>query len=194
MAKENYHAIRYGNKNGEIKFGHIHNDNVISSAMVRSGKDYRHYMTLDSEGTRSGWTLNRCPGVYAIKCADDVSEESIGFILEAVKGDIVIKATDGDVRIEGNNVQIIANGHDNKNGVVTIEGDSAINLVSKNIEINGTATARFFSSGTCEVVGNSILNIYGGLAACATGSSASKKSKYNSDPEKYNKSGAPFGD
>jgi len=194
MAKENYHTLRYGNKNGEIKLGHIHPDDVISAFMVRSGKDYRHYTTLDSEGTRSGWTINRCPGVYSIKCADDVKETSIGFILEAVKGDIVIKASDGNVRIEGNNVQIIANGADNKNGVVTIEGDSAINLVSKNIEINGTATARFFSSGTCEVVGDSILNIYGGLAACATGSSKEKKSKFDSDPEKYNKSDVSFGE
>lgn len=194
MAKENYHAIRYGNKDGEIKFGHIHNDDVISSFMVRNGKDYRHYMTFDSEGTRSGWTLNRCPGVYAIKCGDDIDEDSIAFILEALKGDIVIKATDGNVRIEGNNVFVKADGHDNKNGVVTIEGETAVEINSKNIEINGTATARFFSSGTCEIVGDAILNIYGGLAACATGSSASKKSKFDSDPEKYNNSEVPFGE
>jgi hypothetical protein len=186
MSKENYHTLRYGNKDGEIKFGHIHPDDVISSAIIRSGKDYRHYISLDGEGTRSGWTLNRCPGVYQIRCADDVDETNIGFILEAVKGDIVIKASDGNVRIEGNNVFIKADGHDNKNGVVTIEGESAVEINSKNIEINGSATARFFCSGTTEVVGNAILNIYGGLAACATGSSSLKKSKYDSDPEKYN--------
>jgi len=194
MVKENYHTLRYGNKNGEIKFGHIHSDDVISSFMVRSGNDYRHYMTLDGEGTRSGWTLNRCPGVYAIKCGDDIDENSIAFILEALKGDIVIKATDGNVRIEGNNVFVKADGHDNKNGVVTIEGETAVEINSKNIEINGSSTARFFSSGTCEVVGDAILNIYGGLAACATGSSASKKSKFDSDPEKYNTSEVPFGE
>ena len=194
MAAENYHTIRYGNKDGELKFGHIHEDEVTSAFIVRSGSDYRHYMSMDVDGNRAGWTLNRCPGVYGIKCGDSENPESISMYIEAVKGDIVLKASDGNVRIEGNNVQIIADGKDNSNGKVSIEGYSAVEIKSDTIEINGTSTARFFSSGTTEVVGNSILNIYGGLAACATGSSSVKKSKYDSDPEKYNKLNSQIGE
>ena len=34
---ENYDTIRYGNKDGEIKFGHITENNEIDSFIVRSG-------------------------------------------------------------------------------------------------------------------------------------------------------------
>jgi len=193
-AKENYHTIRYGNKDGELKFGHIHSDQTKSAFMVRSGSHPYHYMTMDADGNRTGWTINRCPGVYEIICADGENEESIGFYLEAVKGDIVIKATDGNIRLEGNNVQIIADGADNSNGIVRIEGKSAVDIRGKNIEVNGTATARFFCYGTTEVVGKRILNIYGGMAARATGASYIKTSKFYSDPEKYNQTEIQLGD
>ena len=182
-AKENHHAIRYGNKDGELKFGHIHNDNVVSAFMVRSGYDPRHYMQMDADSKRTGWTINKAPGVYSIECGDDVDPNSIALYIHAVKGDIVIKASDGNVRLEGNNVQAIATGADNSNGVITLESNEKIELKSKTIEANASAVAKFFSSGTCQVVGNAMLDIYGGLAACATGASKSKPSKYPSAPQ-----------
>ena len=44
--------------------------------------------------------------------------------------------------------------------------------------------AKFFSSGTCKIVGNAILDLYGGLAACATGAAKIKKSKYTQVQQK----------
>ena len=93
---KNYHTIRYGNKDGEIKFGHIHNDNEISAFMVRSGSDTRHYMSMDATGGegRKGGTINRCPGTYQIKCGDDVTsdpEDGLpAFYVECVNGDIIL--------------------------------------------------------------------------------------------------------
>ena len=44
--KKNYHTIRYGTAEGEIKFGHVHTDNVNSAVMLRSGHTFQHYMTM----------------------------------------------------------------------------------------------------------------------------------------------------
>jgi len=193
MAKaQNYHTIRYGNKDGELKFGHIHNDNEISAFMVRSGSDTRHYMSMDATGNegRKGGTINRCPGTYQIKCGDDVTSDpedgKPAFYVECVNGDIIFSATRGRIKFQAENIEFLANGGDNKNGVITIKSNEKVEIISKNVEVNATSVAKFFSSGTCKVVGNAILDIYGGLSACATGASKIKKSKYPSTPETEN--------
>lgn len=196
MAKaQNYHTIRYGNKDGELKFGHIHNDNEISAFMVRSGSDPRHYMSMDATGNegRKGGTINRCPGTYQIKCGDDVTSDpedgKPAFYVECVNGDIIFSATRGRIKFQAENIEFLANGGDNKNGVITIKSNEKVEIISKNVEVNATSVAKFFSSGTCKVVGNAILDIYGGLSACATGASKIKKSKYPSTPETENNGG-----
>ncbi len=36
MTKQNYDTIRYGNKDGEIKFGHITDNDEVDAFLVRS--------------------------------------------------------------------------------------------------------------------------------------------------------------
>jgi hypothetical protein len=189
---KNYHTIRYGNKDGEIKFGHIHNDNEISAFMVRSGSDTRHYMSMDATGGegRKGGTINRCPGTYQIKCGDDVTSDPENgipaFYVECVNGDIIFSATRGRIKFQAENIEFLASGADNKNGVITLKSNEKVEIISKNVEVNATSVAKFFSSGTCKVVGNAILDLYGGLSACATGASKLKKSKYGGTAETEN--------
>lgn len=191
---ENKYTIRYGNRDGEIKFGHIHNDQQISSFSVRSGADPRHYMTMEATGDREfrkGSTINRCPGSYAIKCGDDVKTGSTdglpAFFVECVGGDIIFSATKGRIKFQAENIEFLASGADNQNGVITLKANEKVEIISKNVTVEASSLARFFSSNTCDIVGNAILNIYGGLAACATGASKINPSKYGGTPEtKFN--------
>ena len=48
--KKNAHALRYGNADGEIQFGHIHDDNEMSSVMLRDGDAFNHYISLEKTG------------------------------------------------------------------------------------------------------------------------------------------------
>jgi len=192
---KNYHTIRYGNKDGEIKFGHIHNDNEMSAFMVRSGSDTRHYMSMDATGNegRKGGTINRCPGSYQIKCGDDVTSDPENgipaFYVECVNGDIIFSATRGRIKFQAENIEFLATGADNKNGVITIKSNEKVEIISKNVEVNASSVAKFFSSNTCKIVGNAILDIYGGLSACATGASKIKQSKYGGTAETENNGG-----
>jgi len=191
---KNYQAIRYGNKDAEIKFGHIHDDNEISSFSIRSGSDTRHYMTMDATGSaeqgRKGGTINRCPGSYQIKCGDDVRSGSTdgmpAFYVECVNGDIIFSATRGRIKFQAENIEFLAKGSDNKNGVITLQANEKVEIEAKNVEVNASSVAKFFSSNTCKIVGNAVLDIYGGLAACATGASKVKKSKYGGTAETEN--------
>ena len=64
MAKRiNYHAYRLCNDHGEVKFGHIHDDDNIAGVLLRTGEDGgRQYIQMDSNGSidqgRKGSTMN----------------------------------------------------------------------------------------------------------------------------------------
>jgi hypothetical protein len=179
MKKESKDAIRYGTRNGEIKFGHIHNDQTLSCVMLRSGYDSRHHMTMDSEGKREGTTTSCAPKVYQIKCGYDQKKDQVSFIIDAVNGDIILNARNGDIKMKARNIDILANenAHNNKQGIVTIEANEKINLRTKNFELNASSVAKFFSSGTCELVAKSSMNFSAGLFAAVDNACSGGNSK-----------------
>lgn len=165
--KKNNHTIRYGNKDGEIKFGHIHDDENISAFIVRSGYNSKHYITMDATGDadqgRKNGTINRCPGVYAIKCGDDVKDGIPALYIEAVNGDIVFSANNGRIRMQAENIELLAQGADNKNGNITLESNQSVNIRSNNIEVNGTSVLNMYCSSKVEVIADGVLNMFGSL-------------------------------
>ncbi len=181
--RKNYHAIRYGNEHGEIRFGHIHDDDNLSGVMLRTGEDPgRHYMTMDSTGDvimgRQGSTLNVCPGQFSIKAGKDLEEGGVPAIYQlAENGDIVIGAPQGKVRIYAQNIELYASGADGENGVVQIDANDKIILKAQTIDGAASVSCKIFSEKTLEVIGRSILNLYGGLVDCADGATKLKGSK-----------------
>jgi hypothetical protein len=184
MAKtQNYDTTRYGTKDAEIQFGHLHTDGVTSAFVIRSGHEDLHYIHLDCDGQREGWTINRCTGVFQVRCGDNVKEKQPAVVIEAINGDIVLSATNGRIRMQAENIDMIAKGPDNKNGNITLDANERIELKSKHVEVNATSVAKFFSSGTLETVGNGLLNIYGGLIDTVDGATQGNRSKTNSTIE-----------
>lgn len=192
--KEVRDPLGLGNrKYGEVIFGHLHsakNGSIKSdctSGVYIHAKDSRHYTSLDIDGPREGWTVNRCPGVYQIHCGDDVDKESIGCYIQTKNGDLVIGAPNGNVRIYGVNVDIFAkNGTDNTTGVINIESNEAVNINTQKLDVQAKTGMRIFTPYTMELVANTALkiktNFFDGLTA-STNSQPSKsrlasRSKY----------------
>ena len=190
--RKNYHFNRVGNDHGEIRFGHIHDDNNISGFMVRTGEDGgRHYMTMDSSGDidqgRKGSTINVCPGSFSVKAGKDVAKESKAIFQYAENGDIVIGAPNGRITIFAENIELIASGPDGSNGVITIDANEKVIVRAPQIDINSKVSTKIFSEKTVDVIGKAILNIYGGLIDCADGATKLKGSKGGSINEEQNK-------
>jgi hypothetical protein len=190
--RKNYHFNRVGNDHGEIRFGHIHDDNNISGVMVRTGEDGgRHYMTMDSSGDidqgRKGSTINVCPGSFSVKAGKDVAKESKAIFQYAENGDIVIGAPNGRITIFAENIELIASGPDGSNGVITIDANEKVIVKAPLIDINSKVSTKIFSEKTVDVIGKAILNIYGGLIDCADGATKLKGSKGGSINEEQNK-------
>lgn len=175
---KNYHTIRYGTAEGEIQFGHLTQDNVLSGVMLRNGGSLKHYITMDATGDnhRKHGTICRSEGAFQVKAGDNVEEGSFGVFIEAVSGDLVLQAPSGKVRIVGQNVDIIASGSDGKNGVVNINGNEKVIVKSQIIDVSSKVSTKIFSEKTVDVIGKAILDIYGGLVDIADGSTSVKPS------------------
>lgn len=175
---KNYHTIRYGTADGELKFGHITQDNVLSSVLLRNGLVKNHYITMDSSGDshRKYGTICRSPGSFQVRAGDNVEEDKPGVYVEAVSGDLVLRAPSGRVRIEGVNIDLIAAGADGKNGVITIDANEKVLLRAQTIDVSSKVSTRVFSEKTVELIGSGILNMYGGFIDCADGATSIKGS------------------
>ena len=187
---KNYHTIRYGNADGELQFGHITQDNVLSGVMLRSGSSLKHYISLDSTGDdhRKHGTICRSEGAFQVRAGDNISKkDNFGVYIEAVSGDLVLQAPSGRVRIIGENVDIKASGADGKNGVVNINGNEKVIVKSQTIDVSSTVSTKIFSEKTVDMIGRGILNMYGGLIDAADGATSVLGSKGGSTNEEQNK-------
>ncbi len=186
---KNYHTIRYGTAEGEIQFGHITADNVLSAVLLRNGGSLNHYISLDATGEphRKHGTICRSPGSFQVKAGDNVEDDVPGVYIEAKSGDLVLRAPSGRVRIEGINIDIIASGPDGQNGVVNINGNEKVIVKSQGIDISSKLTTKIFSEKTVDMIGKAILNMYGGLVDVADGATSVKPSLGTSINEVQNK-------
>ena len=197
--KKNYHTVRYGTAEGELKFGHLHRDGELSGVMLRNGSASskgNHYVTLESGGEkgRENGTLCVSPGAFQVKAGYDLENESSseenkynGIYLDAVNGDIVIRAPSGRIRMEAVDIDIVATGQDNEHGTVNINGNEKVIIKAQTIDVNSKVSSKIFSEKTVEVVGNGLLNIYGGLVDCADGATSVIGSKMPSKNEEQHK-------
>ena len=186
---KNYHTIRYGTAEGEIQFGHITQDNVLSAVLLRNGGSLNHYISMDATGEphRKHGTICRSPGSFQVKAGDNVEDDVPGVYIEAKSGDLVLRAPSGRVRIEGINIDIIASGPDGQNGVVNINGNEKVIVKSQGIDISSKLTTKIFSEKTVDMIGKAILNMYGGLVDVADGATSVKPSLGTSINEVQNK-------
>ena len=186
---KNYHTIRYGTAEGEIQFGHITQDNVLSAVLLRNGGSLNHYISMDATGEphRKHGTICRSEGSFQVKAGDNVEDDVPGVYIEAKSGDLVLRAPSGRVRIEGINVDIIASGPDGQNGVVNINGNEKVIVKSQGIDISSKLTTKIFSEKTVDMIGRAILNMYGGLVDVADGATSVKPSLGTSINEVQNK-------
>ena len=172
------HTIRYGTAEGELQFGHISKDNVLSACLLRSGSSLSHYITLDSSGGehRKHGTICRSPGSFQIKAGDNVTGDNAGVFIDAVSGDIVLRAPSGRVRIEGVNILLNATGSDGNNGNVEITANEKVIIKSQIINLSSKVSTKVFSEKTVDVIGKAILDIYGGFVDVADGATSIKRS------------------
>lgn len=126
-------------KDGNLRFGHIHNDQGKSSIMLQ-GQGGLEYISIEQVGDRAQWIWSRCRGRYQITCGDNIKKDDVAFLLNTSGGDGFSKGnieivTKGTFKVQAENIQLIASGNNNSNGVISLQSNEEIKLDSKQINI-----------------------------------------------------------
>jgi hypothetical protein len=176
-AKQTYTTTRYGNDHGSINFGHVHKQGECIADILLQASDQRHSIALDKDGPRKGATQITAPGRITIESGEDLSEAEETLMIHSWNGNISIIASNGKLRLQGNDVEIIAVGEGGSKGNVRIKATETIELDGKKVIANAKNQVKMVSSGKVELAANSCLNMYGSMIKAATDAVNSKDSK-----------------
>ena len=174
--KKNPYTYRKGTSDAEIKFGHCTADNEIEAAIIRSGYFHDHYISFGATGDshRKGGTICKSPGAFQVKAGTKVSGSDNGVFIKAENGNIHISAPSGSLILDARNILIKATGDSDETGHVTVEGNNTVKIKGKGegVDINGNSSVKIASDKQVDVIGKTILNLYGNVMDCADGSSS----------------------
>jgi len=177
-AKQNYTALRYGNDHGSISFGHIHKQGETTADVMLQASDGRHSIILDKDGPRKACTQITAPGRISIDAGIDKEEEPESLFIHAHNGNIAIIASNGKIRLQGTDIELIAVGEGGSKGNVRIKASENIELDADNkVLINAKTAYKLASPGTAEIVANSVMKVYAPMIRGVTDAVANKDSK-----------------
>ena len=131
--KTNYWSQKISAQDACIIFGGISPEKDVRSSFMVKALDGRHFLTLDQDGQRKGWTTLVSPGTTQIKSGLDLKAGQNAIFVEAENGDIIVKATDGNIRFEGDKIDFVARKE------INMEAHNKIDINSNNINIDARA-------------------------------------------------------
>jgi len=177
-AKQNYTAIRYGNDHGSISFGHIHKQGDVTADVMLQGSDSRQSIILDKDGPRKGCTQITAPGRISIESGIDKEEAEDTLFIHSHNGNIDIIASNGKLRLQGTDIELVAVGEGGSKGNIQITADTgAIKLDAQKVLVNAKSSYRLATSGTAEIAANGNLSIYASLIRGVSDAVANRDSK-----------------
>ena len=134
--KKNYWTQAIGTQDALIQFGGVSSEKDVTSSFKVRALDGRHFFTMDQDGQRKGWTTLVSPGSTQIVTGEDLVKGQNAIFVEAENGDIIIKATDGNIRFEGDKIDFVARDS------FSVEAHNKIDINSNNVNIDARARMR----------------------------------------------------
>ena len=176
-SKETFESIQYGNRFGSLYFGSLNlagngglEADVITGVTLQANNSI-HYVHMENDGPRKGWTLQRNPGVWEVKCADAVKEGEIGAMIHVENGDLVLKAPNGRIRLQATDIDLRAEGFNEKTGYVNIESNNTVRIRTGQFKVNSENGVSLFSPQAINIVSNTAMtlasNFVGGVTSAA---------------------------
>ena len=176
-AHSNYTAQRIGNDHGNVKLGHVHKDAGTTSGVLLETSDALHHITLERAGERKGHTISLSPGDTVIKAGEENTVSQTTITIEAVNGDIVLVAPNGKIRMQADDIEMIANGGDGNNGNISLTAVENIFTDSKKFLVSAKNFYKIVTPGYGEIIANSGMTLYASLIRGVTDACAIKDSK-----------------
>ena len=182
-SKQNYSAVKYGTDKGSIKFGHIHKKADVTAGVMLDTPDGRHSLFLDVDGQRKGWTSSISPGNFQVLAGEDNTEPQDTIAINAINGNICITATNGKIRLQGTDIELIAIGEGGSKGHIKCTATETFTIhETKKIIFDSKVLTKITTTGIMDIAANTCLTIYGSLIKGVTDACAVKNSKTNRQP------------
>ena len=163
--KTNYWTKKISAQDACIIFGGISPEKDVRSSFQVKALDGRHFFSMDQDGQRKGWSTLVSPGVTQIKSGLDLKAGQNAIFVEAENGDIIVKATDGNIRFEGDKIDFVARQEFN------VESHGKIDINAQNINIDARARMRVRANQFLSVDAPCGIEILSGIikgVSCAT--------------------------
>ena len=177
QAKQNYTAIGLGNDKGSFQSGRVHKQGDVTAGPGLYTPDGEHQLSLDVDGRREGWTISTSPGAFQVECGSKMEEANNAVIITAVNGDISIKSTNGKIRLQGTDIELVAMGEGQTKGNIKLTSSENVIVESKKVLVTAKTMYKIATPGTGQVVANGVLEMYGSIIRGVTDAVASKDSK-----------------
>ena len=175
--KQTYTGWKNTTDHGSIYFGKIHQNSDVISDFAVLCSDGEHFMSMDKDGQRPGCTTFMGPGCFQVECGSNREKTQDAVMINAKNGNIDIVASNGKIRLQANDIELIAVGEDTSEGNIKLKASENITGDAKKIIMNSVNLTKMVSSGTCEAIGNSGLNLYGNIISGVSDAVAVKDSK-----------------
>ena len=177
QAQQNYTEIGLGNDKGSIKMGHVHKQGDVTAGVGLYTPDAEHQLSLDIDGERPGWTISTGPGAFQVECGSKMEEAENSVIVTAVNGDISIVATNGKIRLQGTDIELVAVGEGQTKGNIKLNATENVLIESKKVVVTAKTLYKLCTSGDAQIVANGVLEMYGSIIRGVTDAVAAKDSK-----------------
>ena len=196
--KETFESLQYGNRFGHLSFGSLNlagtgglEADVLSGVMLQAYNSL-HYVHMENDGIRKGWTMMRNPGVWEVRCADTVRPGDIGGYIHIENGDLVLKAPNGRIRLQAVDIDLRADGTNERTGYINIESNNTVSVKTGQFKVEAQNGAIIFSPQSIELVSNTaaklVSNFVGGFTSASNifGAKAMPQSKQEfKDPNRF---------
>ena len=176
-AKQNYTEIGLGNDKGSIKMGHVHKQGDVTAGVGLYTPDGEHQLSLDIDGKRKGWTIATSPGAFQVESGSKMEEAENAVIITAVNGDISIVATNGKIRMQATDIELVATGEGQTKGNIKLNATENFLVESKKVVVTAKTMYKLCTPGDAEVVANGTLELYGNVIRGVTAAVKNKDSK-----------------
>ena len=185
-AKQNYTAQTIGkNEKGSVWIGPIHKQGDVTSAVVlRNEQDRTHQLCLDIDGERPGSTTSTSPGKLQLDCGDNMKEAEDSCLIHAHNGNIIIKASNGKIRMEATDIEIVTKGDGETKGHLKLNIDETIEVECKKLVTSSQVLTKMCSAGDFEQAANGVLSTYASLLSSITDAVFKKPSKFGGQRER----------
>ena len=197
-AEKNYTSQSIGqNEKGGVFLGGISKDGATTFAVKLENKqDGEHQLTLDiGPDELKSSTTSTSPGRLTLKCGrypwiDDRKEKEAldSCFIEAEHGNIVIKASNGKIRMEATDIELVTKGEGESRGHLKLEIEETINVECKKLVTSSKVLTKLCSSGDFEEAASGVYSTFASLINNVTDAVQCKPSKFGGQRERQKNS------